>query len=130
MCAHESYKCLLAGGVSNPRKLELGQCNGVVMMGLGWDWEEGGSILQSCSHSIHSPICRTLAESLLSLPLSFCKFSELLANGTSQMYHSSSWQKIPDLVFPPICFFGNSSSSSSGSSWVTIPVSEKPRVCF
>ena len=98
MCARK-LQMLIGSNVSNPRKLN-GRCNGVVMMqgndGLGEEKEE--TILQSCSHSIHSSICRALTQTLLSP--SFCNLSQHLANGTSQMYHSSIWQKIPSFCFP------------------------------
>ena len=103
-------------GVSNPRKLH-GQCNGVVMK-QGNDGNQskgGGGGGGGGGGEEEKPFCKVAAipSTLLFAPLtesllspSFCNLSEHLANGTSQLYHSSIWQQMVELL--SICLFGSS----------------------
>ena len=70
---------------------------------------------------LFAPLTQTL------LSPSFCNLSQQFWQvALLKCTNSSSWQKVPDLVSPQFASW----AVSSGSSWVTIPVSEKPRSCL
>ena len=121
MCAGK-LQMLIGSNLSNPRKLN-GQCNGVVMM-QGNDGKQRRRRKRKVA-----PIPSTLlfaghSQKVYSLPrfaifLSIWKMA--LHKCTIHLFDKKCWV----FVFSSICLFG----SSSGSSSLTIPVSEKPRAC-
>ena len=117
---------LIGSSIGNPGKLLHGQCNGVVMM----QGRDGSGSQRRKAFCKVAPIPSTLLFAPLTQTLlspSFCNLSQQFWQvALLKCTNSSSWQKVPDLVSPQFASW----AVSSGSSWVTIPVSEKPRSCL